>query len=536
MKKIRLLALVGFFLAGSQAFAATYYIDFTNGSDLSLGITKALPWQHAPGMQGCTGLCLVKQTVGVLPGDNIILKGGVTWPNAALGWNFIWSGTSSATNPGCSGPGCIYIGVDQTWFSGASWTRPILNAGGSTVAATAGGPANVLLRLYCNYVIVDNLEFSGVFWSGVPTFGTGTNIALAGGTLGKGVNVELKNLYIHGWSHGTSASGTSENPCGIVGDTSVPNNNVNTILHDSVIDGSDTDQASCSAIFGSPPIVQHNFIQYVSSALIVNGTVLVDGNTILHVVHSFDSNAHENGIEVNVAQDLMISNNLIAHLGTGALGIWCAPDATFSCEIFNNVMYDTDTGNVLDLAAPLINNGCANNGTYCNVGGTDLVYNNTMECGPDSNPNAVCAAGISSSVVAVALENNHFISSAGSYWNTNGVTPTLITNLQQSLATANGQGYSSAEFDPFSPTASGNSTVGAGTNLTSSCTGSASTLCSDTPIGVAYNSTTHTVSVPFRTTNSRPASGAWDIGAYEFASAPPPIKPNPPISITAVPH
>jgi hypothetical protein len=50
------------------------------------------------------------------------LKGGPgeTWPNACFTW-FIPSGTSG--NP-------TYIGVDQTWFNGGSWTRPVLDAGG----------------------------------------------------------------------------------------------------------------------------------------------------------------------------------------------------------------------------------------------------------------------------------------------------------------------------------------------------------------------------------------------------------------------
>ena len=468
-------------------------------------------------------------------GDSVILKGGVTWPTASLGWNWIWSGNATASSPGCTGTGCIYIGVDQTWYAGNSWTRPILNGGGAIVNTPSNGVANVLLRLYANYVIVDNIEFTGVYWTGVPSYGSGTNIQIAAGTPGIGTNIEIKNIYVHGWSHGTRAAGTSENPCGVVGDTGIPNNNVNTILHDSVIDGGDTDKASCSALFGSPPYVERNIIQYVTSAMILNGTVLIDSNTIQNVVPSFDSSAHENGIEINASYNVTISNNNIGHLGAGVLGIWCAPDQTYSCTIFNNVLYDTDTGNVLDLAAPVANNGCANSGTYCSKGGSAALYNNTVQCGPNSNPNAVCVAGINAAISGVALENNYFITNQASpnngVWATNGVTPTETTDLKQLPATATSQGYAVTETYPFSPV-SGGSTVGAGTNLTSLCSGNQTTLCNDTTLGVIYNTTTHTVITPNRTPKAR-SNGPWDIGAYSYASGSTGVLP--PTNLTALP-
>ena len=504
------------YVSSLRAAGTTYYIDFVNGVDTNNGTTKATPWKHAPGMLGCASACNAKVPGA---GDQFILKGGVTWPNASLGWQWSWNGSGTTSSPGCAGSGCIYIGVDQTWFTGASWARPILNGGGAAVAAPPNGVANVILRLYASYVIVDNIEFTGVFWTGIPAFGTGANIQIAGGTPGVGTNLELKNLYIHGWSHGTVGAGTSENPCGIVGDTGIPNNNVNTIIHDSVIDGSDTDKASCSAIFGSPPIIQHNFLNFVSSGAIINGTVLVDGNTITNIPKSFDPNAHTNGVEINATRNVTISNNFMGHLGSGTLAIWCAPDATFACTIFNNVIFDTDTGNVLDLAAPGTNNGCANNGTYCLSGGSAVLYNNTVECGPDSGPNAVCAAGINSAMSAVTLENNHFITNATSpnngVWSTNGPTPTLTTNILQNKATANTQGYTSAQASPFSPT-TGGATITAGTNLTSLCS-SIPGLCQDSSIGVTMNATNHTVVSPQRTPAARPSSGAWDVGAYRFS-------------------
>jgi hypothetical protein len=497
--------------------AATYYIDWTGGDDTNNGTSTGTPWKRMPGMNGCASNCAAN-TPG--PGDSYILKGGVTWPNAAFGILWTWSGNATTTSPGCTGSGCIYIGVDAGWYTGASWSRPIFDAGG-TATTTRDGVANTIMRLYANYVIVDNIEFKGLHWTGVPAYGSSVMFAFGAGTPGVGTNDEAKNLYFHGWTHGTFGSGTSEHPCAVIGDTGIPNNNANSILHSSVIDGSDTAQDSCSAIFGGPPYIERNYIRNVSSGMIINGTVRVDGNTILDIRQSFDTGAHTNGIEVNAALDHQISNNVIAHLETGTLAIWTAPNSGYVATLYNNVVFDTDTGNVIDIAAPATNNGCASSGAYCTSGGSVKFFNNTVECGPDSNPNAVCAAGIASAISAVELRNNHWITNATSpnngEWSTNGVTPTTQTNLRQSLATATSQGYNSSQLYPFSPTAGGG-TVGAGTNLTASCTGALTGLCSDSAVGVGYNATAHTVVVPSRNGIARPASGAWDIGAYQITT------------------
>jgi len=86
------------------------------------------------------------------------------------------------------------------------------------------------------------------------------------------------------------------------------------------------------------------------------------------------------------------------------------------------------------------------------------------------------------------------------------------------------------------PTA-GNSTVNAGTNLTSYCTtlsGSsagevtrAGTSCQNsTTDACSYNTGNHTVSCPGRTAVARPTTGAWDAGAYQFAGAPASLSIN----------
>src|ERR1019366_4227336 len=65
-----------------SAAAATYYIDYTGGSDANDGASKATPWKLAPGMQGFAG------TYTHAPADQFIFKGGITWPNPAAGSPF----------------------------------------------------------------------------------------------------------------------------------------------------------------------------------------------------------------------------------------------------------------------------------------------------------------------------------------------------------------------------------------------------------------------------------------------------------------
>src|SRR5208337_2472013 len=121
----KLLYLAFFLLAALPVRATTYYVSYTHGSDSNNGLTTSTPWQHAPGMQNCTGTC---NSVTLNPGDQVIFQGCVTWPSSSFTWYPKFAGTSG--NP-------IYYGVNVTWWDSTvsgcstSWNRPIFNAGGS---------------------------------------------------------------------------------------------------------------------------------------------------------------------------------------------------------------------------------------------------------------------------------------------------------------------------------------------------------------------------------------------------------------------
>jgi len=527
VRRLLVFSLLIWLLMACPVWSATYYIDYDSGADTNNGTAKETPWKHAPGMVGCSDTCLTVKTAGVQPGDNIILKGGVTWPNAALGWLINFSGNATDASPGCTGTGCIYLGVDAAWYTGAAWARPILNAGGSKTATDAGGVKNYLMRLYANYIIVDSLEFTGLYWDAVDDeYGNAVNIHIAGGTANKGTNITLKNLYIHGWTHDTLENGTSDRSCGICGDTSIPNNNTNTILQDSVIDGSDTDKESCGGVFGSPPYIVNNYFSWMRNAIISNGTKRIYGNTILNIGATFDPTAHNNAILINAAQDYEISSNLIGSLTDGAQSIFAATNQGSTGYVFNNVIYDISTQQP-SASQSVVNNGCEpdpERTTLCLNAGTVYFINNTVESGPDSAPN-LSGFSINPATTAVYIYNNHVITSVttpnSGVWSASSGSPTVTAsdNLVQSKATANGQGYTSAQTYPFSPTDGTDGTVAVGSDKTALCSGDMAGLCSTSGVGVAYNATAHTVSYPLLTQTTRPDGSAWDIGAYDFSWA-----------------
>lgn len=95
--------------------ANTYYVDFASGSDANNGISKSTPWKHVKGMAGCTSIC---NSTTPTDGDTVIFKGGVTWTSS-----FPWS------PPGGSSSMVTYT-TDHTWYSGGAWSQPAFDDGG----------------------------------------------------------------------------------------------------------------------------------------------------------------------------------------------------------------------------------------------------------------------------------------------------------------------------------------------------------------------------------------------------------------------
>lgn len=483
----------GLFLMTASAFAQhTYYISQSTGSDSNTSTqaqSKSTPWAHLPGMINCAANCASYSPVA---GDRFILKGGDTWGTASLRVTWRWSGTAANR---------IYIGVDQTWFAGASWTRPILNC-----QNTQCGADNVIW-LPANYVTFDNIEITG--WQNGG--GGGAN----GGKLVwvYGNNDEIENFYIHGFSRNTSAA--IVNSYAITADFSGPGVK-GASFHDNVIDGSDSPNQDFMGGILHGDKVYNNVIRYV-----YNGFLGIANDIHSNLVeHNYESPTgdHCNGI-FNFAPmygtSIYMYNNVVRHTSSnGCVNFWIngnnGPNSSIVGYVFNNLLYDLNTGNVLNI-------GAHDAGSY----GTYYVFNNTVECGNDNNNCGWPSNWNGGPYYTGNFANNHWIASS-QYYCPVGSTCTFKTELVQGIAQAKNIGYNASGTYAFSPANSSSSTVGQGTNVQSYCTSlsaldvGAATACQSDTTYPEYDAVNH--KVVLRTTNGR--GSVWDKGAYQYSSSP----------------
>ncbi|HLV96768.1 MAG TPA: hypothetical protein VKS44_16365, partial [Candidatus Acidoferrales bacterium] len=185
MKKLLILAALLSYAGGLRA-QTTYYIDPASGSNANNGTSTSTPWKSHPYMStsaACTGS-------GGLPaythhaGDKFVWKGGTTVPAACLPLTITKSGTSSAVD---------YYGVDKTWFTGGSWTRPLFDAAYASEPAmiSAGG---------ITYVTIDNIEMAhqGITLSTSYSI-NGCGIYFGNTSNGGNAGTTVENVYVHDW-------------------------------------------------------------------------------------------------------------------------------------------------------------------------------------------------------------------------------------------------------------------------------------------------------------------------------------------------
>lgn len=138
--------------AGGRVF----YISDSSGNDSNSGTSKTAPWQHAPGMNGCTASCAAYVPVA---GDRFIFKGGDSWPNSAFPLS---TGSGIAGRPD-------YYGIETDWFTGSSFASPFFSAGGSNIAGDSDALDGFINASGQDYVEIDGIHFTGWTasnWSG----------------------------------------------------------------------------------------------------------------------------------------------------------------------------------------------------------------------------------------------------------------------------------------------------------------------------------------------------------------------------------
>lgn len=511
----RLTVLLGVILSSSSVWAATYYIDWVSGSDTNDGITKSTPWKRAPGMYGCSDKCLVKRKAGGSPGDQFILKGGVTWPRAALCWDWYF-GNGTAASP-------IYFGVDQTWFSGVSWSRPILDAETGVPNASPEGQTSIM-RAYGDGLVVDNFEFKGL--AQLSDRNTAPKMLGIGTTSSRSTRgLEVKNCYFHGWSYGGTAtkdyiyvlqtglfSGASE---------------MNLKIHDNVWDGADTTQDLAGAYKGSAGYFYNNYIANLVNGVVGSNIKYAWGNTFKNIAkghtttptcignYSFDCTSHANSLYT--VGPAVIFNNYFENVG-GGVTIWIGPGDNATAYAFNNVSVN-DTNQSIQISNYELTTGAASE---------VHVWNNTLQGPPGATGARISGPSFNKpNLSTVTVRNNHMI---GDYhdvnWGTKITTPIGSNNIGMTNAEANRQGYVVTGTYPYA-IPDGGITAGGGIDLRSFATGIPSTTIvdaataalSNTSCGVIYDEINHKVIGPKIT--SVPRGTKWDVGAHIRSNTPP---------------
>jgi hypothetical protein len=467
-------------VTGSIAGSITtcFYVSNSTGADTNNGTSEATPWAHMPGMPDCTGVCA---STTPSSGTGIILRGGDTWVSGDLPINWLWNGTS--THP-------IYVGVDQTWYNsatcGAVWCRPIFNASG-----TSGDMFNVANR---SWVIFDNIEIKGM-----------TN-AQNGFRESGGSNFRATQNYFHAWSHtGSSNNVGFFSQCG-----------AGSMQDHNVIDGSDSTQNTMNGVYSScAGTIQYNYFSYMVSGIL--GSIdNLNNNIILNSITSADGD-HCNGMFVFGPQTGLttyVYNNIVGNMiCQGGVNFWLNGNASpgnssWVSTAYNNlILASAASGNVFNIGGHPTQ---GNSGAY-------NVYNNTIVA---LNGSTCFGNGEASPRSTTNYANNHCIGGTVMCDATGTTCVNGGGNVLQSIPVATTQGYTSTELEVYSPistcVAGSCSSLGAGINESSLCTGSLSALCTSTAYPT-YNSSNHTMG----TSSTKPAGVArgssWDAGVYQFS-------------------
>lgn len=550
--RLALFILTSLIITGS-ASATTYYIA-ANGSDSNNGTSKSTPWLHAPGMPNCTGTCASTTPAA---GDQFIFRGGDTWhygsgtPLVGGTWKWTYSGKSG--NP-------IYIGTDSTWFSGQSFARPVLNGDNALSnsfpsSCTYDDSNKTFVELNSvSYVTFDNFENTGRCWAGKISM---SSVIYLPGTS----HLVISNFYCHGW---TATPGSYDNYYCILG-TGAGNADYNQFVSD-IFDGADSSRATSTTdpeivncqwtVLASPPNlcasgqgiyqaaydVHSSIFRYMSNFMVTTNTHTLHDNVFEYLYDTYASGnqQHPNvdNQDANVTgQTVLFYNNIMRHTYVTE-DIYLA--VTTTAYIFNNVFYD----NMNVPGFGIITNGCVRLNQVSNSTATTTAYisNNTFGDGncqinfDHSNSPLTAWNG------TAYFQNNHYIgySSAtldSTYVCDTGLQCTIVdkgNEVFQTTAVANSQGYVAA--NNYAPTGNANSTVGAGGNLSGSCStfSSDSALCSGTSDAVAEQSGNggQVANYPAIAIIARPSSASWDVGAYQFGNGQ--QVPNPPTGLAAV--
>lgn len=538
----------------SLGVTSCYYIS-SSGSDTNSGTTESSPWLHSPGMKNCASSCAA---VSITGGAGFLFRGGDTWhfgnsgaaPYAGVVPNCDFNAQQSAGlclvgKNGSSGSP-FYYGVDPTWYSGSSWSRPILTGDNpltphpgvfqdyvASCTYQIGAQNKIISFENSTYGILDGFELTGL--CSQTNNSSADKYIVENGPLTS--NNTYERLYIHGWTHIQFSASYNDN---IILFSGTNNSGLGDSHIMNVVDGSDSDPGGIQFLtYAGAYNYAYNVFRYAAN-FVVTSTHTIHDNLLEHwygegdEVHHpnlYEENGEANGTNAiynNVFRNACDNNNC----PVGSVGTWLFPPVGTTTYYFNNIIYDQNSGgNYFDVGEN------ANQGNQ----GKLIIFNNIFEQPVSGSPILSCSASGFAFPFTVA-NNQYIIDGSSQYASFCAGQQTTITpgELAMTHGTATADGYTAAETYAYSPPSSNSPTVGHGTNEQAFCTalsaaglsGAATACQSGTTYACAYNSTTHTISCPAQTAVARPASAAWDVGAYQFSGAQA-SAPKPPTGLTA---
>jgi hypothetical protein len=364
------------------------------------------------------------------------------------------------------------------------------------------------------YLTLDNIEM--------------THLEITSSTSGQAINwvgetshdILFSHIYIHAWDASADNCTLILGPYGVY-------SQYNVYYEYNVIDGSD--QTGGSSTTGSCYVfytgyagthVLNNVIRYVVNPFVVtSGTgsqsMEIGGNLIEYGLTSIGG-SHCNYIETGGGQ-FYIHDNVMRNPLCGADEMmWVGNAANELDYVWNNVMYNLDSS-----AGTATTPQAGENYSGIQV----YFWNNTIVTGASqTNPCLAVASGRTPSGMTLYAQNIHCVTEGS-----NAIDPSFANytttfannyNLVMPHLAATSDGYTASQTFAYSPTSPTSPTAGQGTNLISSWPSGFST--NDTGFGCTEGTINGVVQAvcPARTPSARPASGNWDVGAYQAPPGP----------------
>ncbi len=500
---------------GTQASAATYYVDSVNGNDSNAGTSTSAPWKNSPGMSGWSGLAKLA------PGDTVYFNSSQTWGVCKSSGGFYLPG------------GVTYIG--DSWGGG---TR-------ATIMATCQCDGGVI-RFYDDPT--HPTVFKGFNVDANHTVSSGIDLNERFGAPLTGATKRIENCEVHNVASTTTLAQYKygiivSNHCGSGCETDnveIINNKVHDISRDGLClyPGDET-----SSIVVNNMTVRGNEVYNTGqdttydagSGLVVKGHVVnatVENNYVHNIpkgsgifINGNESNHYGTG-PTNIHIRYNIVDDGGGAGGGGGIRVYDKGSDPKDLKFYGNIiMNDSSDG------------GISLDGNSGNL--SLLVYNNTLY-------NAfINITNQTSTIQTFDLRDNIIYAPSGrAALLTNGAVLTTHANNiyygSGTLVTYGGTSYSASNLASFESTASAANPLFKNTgSLPTGFTGTYGSTLAPNADGLSLQSTSYgrghggSLSSPYNNSINSVArtSGAWDIGAYQAGSSTL-AKPNPPSLLT----